>query len=170
MGNTIVDRMAREATSEGVEISVLPFYTDCLHLVKKMCCELWKEFFDKRSKEKGIWYKTIQAEPLMTPWIRDTSMNRRDTVVLLRLRSGHIPFNKFAYLIGKAPTPNCTECGVVEDVFHILMECVRNESMRRSIFNTNCIYQSIGGINIVLGNISSKLSKNLIDLYNVAVS
>jgi hypothetical protein len=57
---------------------------------------------------------------------------------MMRLRSGHIPLNKFGHLMGKVSSPNYDECDVPEEVYHVIMECVRNEAVRRRLaFNTS---------------------------------
>lgn len=35
-----------------------------------------KEHFDKRSQGKGIWYRTIQPEPLKNSWYNNCSLDR----------------------------------------------------------------------------------------------
>lgn len=136
-GNEIVDGLAKEASSLGTPSTYPPFYTDLIGLVRDHCFELWKEFFDKRSRDCGIWYKTVQTWPLRYPWFDLCKMGRNEIVMALRLRSGHLPLNKFAYLMRKVESPNCSECGVIEDVYHVLMECVRNEAFRRQIYCNN---------------------------------
>lgn len=165
--NERVDLLARQATSEGVDYHILPYYADCIYLIRRQCYDLWKEYFDLRSKEIGIWYKTVQPQPLRIPWINDNEMSRKDIVVILRLRTGHIPSNKFAYLMGKVPSPNCDLCGVLEDVLHVLMECVQNET-----FRTNCKYflKEFSDCNIALSKPDSDEVKNLVKLYNIKFS
>ncbi|XP_045775115.1 uncharacterized protein LOC123874015 [Maniola jurtina] len=90
----------------------------------------WKEYFDKMSLEKGIWYRTLQSEPPHIPWSSCTRMKRKYVVLAHRLRSGHIPGNKFGFLMGKTSSPNCDSCGVIDDVYHWLVECVRFQSGR----------------------------------------
>jgi ribonuclease HI len=160
-GNEVADRLAKEAASEGVALHAVPFYTETLVQVRRFCVGIWKEFFDKRSQEKGIWYRTIQPEPLQSPWITQCSLTRQDLVIAMRLRSGHIPTNKFKHIVGKAVSPNCTDCGVVEDVYHILMECVRGEPLRAA-FNT-------GLCNVVLADPESEQAKLLYKCYKMCL-
>ena len=77
---------------------------------------MWKEHFDERSVEKGIWYKTIQSQPPPIPWFVKSTMKRKLIVLAFRLRSGHVPLNKFAYLMKKVDSPNCAVCNQIEDV------------------------------------------------------
>ncbi|XP_045456964.1 venom protease-like [Melitaea cinxia] len=40
----------------------------------------------------------------------------------------------------KVPSPLCTECGIIEDAVHIMVECVRNEDIRNDMLQT-CRYE-----------------------------
>lgn len=53
---------------------------------------------------------------------------------MLRMRSDHIPSNKFLHLMGKTDSPNCSVCAIPEDIHHVLMECERNANERKQIF------------------------------------
>ncbi|KAL0878791.1 hypothetical protein ABMA27_003821 [Loxostege sticticalis] len=143
-----------------------PYYSDCLHLVKEFCYQLWKEYFDLRSREKGIWYKTIQPKPLMIPWIDNCLLNRKYIVTAMRLRSGHIPSRKFKFLMGLSPTPFCEDCGILDDVYHVLVECVRNEQFRRQIFH--CNLSEIGRCNSILAEPMSDKAVALYKLFKLA--
>ncbi|CAH2109014.1 unnamed protein product [Euphydryas editha] len=98
-GNEKTDQLAKEDITDGIDISVKPFYADCIYLIREICFELWTECFDERSKEKGIWYKTIQPQPPGISWIDNLRMKRTDVTLMMRLRSGHIPLNRFAHFI-----------------------------------------------------------------------
>ncbi|CAH2241100.1 jg13156 [Pararge aegeria aegeria] len=39
-------------------------------------------------------------------------------IIAFRLRSGHIPLNRFAFMLKRSTSPNCPDCGVREDVSH----------------------------------------------------
>lgn len=135
-GNEEVDRLANRAASEGIEILIKPCYFELLPIVKKKCHLMWTEYFNERSKDKGIWYRTMQSEPPRIPWFGSNSTNRRYAVIAHRLRSGHIPLNKFGYLMKKVASPNCETCGTVEDIQHLLLECVRNQAERDILLRT----------------------------------
>ncbi|KOB71057.1 Non-LTR retrotransposon CATS [Operophtera brumata] len=45
-------------------------------------------------------------------------LGRREIVTALRLRSGHIPCNKFSYLMRKITSPNCLSCNVIDGVIN----------------------------------------------------
>ncbi|CAG9109951.1 unnamed protein product [Plutella xylostella] len=106
-GNEEADRLAKLAASDGTETFIEPDYSEKFNLFKKVVYDEWKEYFNERSKEKGIWYKAIQSEPPRIPWFGDIKINRSEVVLAHRLRSGHIPLNRFAYLMKKVDSPNC---------------------------------------------------------------
>ncbi|CAH2090528.1 unnamed protein product [Euphydryas editha] len=124
-GNEEADRLARAAANDGSYVCIKPTFLEILPKYKHKTHNIFKEYFDERSLEKGIWYKTIQCQPPPIPWFAKSNMRRTLVVTALRLRSGHIPLNKFAYLMKKVDSPNCEVCDRVEDVQHVLMECVR---------------------------------------------
>lgn len=163
MGNEKADQAAKLALSEGIPYTCLPLHSDQVHKVKYICKDLWQEYFDERSLTKGIWYRTIQAEPFRCPWFQDMEAHRQYVVTLLRLRSGHIPSNKFAHLMGKTDSPNCTDCNVIEDVHHVLLECVRNETQRRQALEGT--QYNIGICSSILAFPFSESAKKLCSLY-----
>lgn len=148
----------------------LRYYTDVVYEVKKKCIDLWNEYFDSRSLIKGIWYKTIQPCLSRSPWFVKSDLSRNTLVTAMRLRSGHIPLNSFAYLMGKIASKNCTECGFIEDVYHILVECIRNEAERNTfsiVYGFNL--HEIGVCNSILAYPLSEEAKMLYKLVNRAL-
>lgn len=107
--------------------------------------------------------KVFDTELFKTPsiksWIDTVCLNRKDCVTCLRLRSGHIPSNKFAFLMKKINTPNCSTCNTLDDVYHVMMECVQNEPMRRRLLIGRD--NSVGACNSVLAVPDSELAKKL---------
>ncbi|KAG6439246.1 hypothetical protein O3G_MSEX000613 [Manduca sexta] len=165
-GNERVDQLAKYACSEGICLPTKPCFIDYIPFIKKTCFKLWKEYFDSRSREVGIWYKTIQPEPLSISWISNCSLNRTDAVLIMRLRSGHVPLNKFAFLMGKVLSPLCSECDKIEDVYHIIMECLRNEEMRIQYWD---LLEGVGGCNSILAFPLSCNAKMLLKLVKMAL-
>src|SRR5262249_11519429 len=126
---------------------------------------IFKEYcenFNKISTEKGIWYKTIQTQPRQIPWFANTSLNRKLVVMAFKLRSGHIPLNKFKHLMRKTDSPNCDNCGMPEDIYHFLMECVRSEPFRTSFLSRfNISRNNIGIFQSVLAEPESEAARAL---------
>lgn len=161
--NDDVDALAKQAIVDGVPMLVQPLHSDYVRFLKIQCKELWLEYFDKRSTEKGIWYRTIQPQIPACPWIDESVFKRSVLVTALRLRSGHISSNKFAFLMKKVPSPNCNVCECIEDVQHILMECVRNADDRRIMFGSMF---DVGRCNSILASPMSDEAKKMYFLAN----
>lgn len=132
-GNEEADRLAKLGIVEGRETYVRVNYIELLPKYKNKSHEFWKEYFNVRSKDKGIWYKSIVSEPPRIPWFCNTRLNRKLVVTAHRLRSGHMPLNSFGFLMKKLNSPNCEECGTPEDVIHLLTECARFQAAREDL-------------------------------------
>lgn len=161
-GNEKVDCLAKKGISEGIELNIKPDYSELLPKYKEKCHQNWIEHFNLRSKTKAIWYKTIVCEPPRIPWFSNCKMSRKLLVTALRLRSGHMPLNNFAFLMKKCASPNCEECDKVEDVVHLLAECARFQAERDILINELCLIKNnIGLFNEILSAPLSDAAKKL---------
>lgn len=69
----------------------------------------------------------MQCERPGISWIDHIALNTPEIVSMNRVRSGHAPFNKFWYFMRKVNSSNCEVCEIPEDVYLLLIECVRTE-------------------------------------------
>lgn len=164
-GNEEVDQLAKTSVVDGIELNITPSYFELLPKYKIECSNNWKEYFNKMSLEKGIWYKTLQCEPPRIPWFANIKLNRKFVIIAHRLRSGHVPLNKFRHLMGKSDSPNCTQCDVMEDVHHLLVECVRTQTAREVLMNTFKI--NLIDVGFVQTILSEPVSNAAILLYKI---
>uniref|UniRef100_S4PIJ9 Non-LTR retrotransposon CATS n=1 Tax=Pararge aegeria TaxID=116150 RepID=S4PIJ9_9NEOP len=165
-GNEKADLLAKTACLEGSEVFVMPNYAEVTVKYKSIIYDMWKEYFDRRSKEKGIWYRTIQSQPPRKPWFEVGKLNRSMIKIAHRLRSGHVPSNKFLFLMRKSDSPNCDVCGVVEDVHHLLIECARDDQGRRTLIRDLKLNLSdIGVFHTILSSPTSGEAKMIYDFY-----
>ncbi|XP_045764998.1 uncharacterized protein LOC123876011 [Maniola jurtina] len=67
-GNEEADRLANLALLNGKNYNIEPHYTEVFSKFKIICFKNWDEYFNERSLDKGIWYRTIQSEPPRIPW------------------------------------------------------------------------------------------------------
>lgn len=160
-GNEEVDKMARDAITTGVDVFIIPEYTETLTKYKIKIYNEWKKHFDKVSQAKGMWYRTIQHEPPRVPWFLMSKLKRKIIVMACRLRSGHIPLNQFKFLMRKADSPNCEICGSREDIQHFLMECARSESLRQKLRDLGVNYIDVGVSQSILSEPTSVMANNL---------
>ena len=82
-------------------------------------------------------------------------MNRREQMVVTRLRIGHTNLTSMFMLMGQQPPrcPHCMDCRLT--VEHILTECPEYESHRQR-------YNIVGGLQSILSNSYEGLS-NVLD-------
>ncbi|CAH2105151.1 unnamed protein product [Euphydryas editha] len=162
-GNEEADKLAKEATQLNIQNqNLLPSASEILCKYRKIWHSLWKEHFNERSKSKGIWYKSIQCEPPHIPWFVGAKLCRGQIIAAHRLRSGHIPLNQFAFLMGKSNSPNCELCGIKEDVQHVLVECVRFVEKRTTLLSSlNLSPLDVGVFNSILDSPTSEAAKIL---------
>ncbi len=83
-----------------------------------------KSIIKKRQKQwdkekKGRWFYRIQRK---VGEMRSAEKNRRDEMVISRMRFGHTRFNSTLYKMGKHDTGRCEFCGQEESVEHVLSE------------------------------------------------
>ncbi|KAJ8711454.1 hypothetical protein PYW07_008696 [Mythimna separata] len=164
-GNEEADRVSKLAATEGTTIDYLPDHWEHIPRCKVICYNSWKQYFVNVSQKKGIWYRTIQSEPPRAPWFDDCQLNKNYVKLVLRLRSGHYPSAKFAFLMKKADSPNCRECNQIEDVQHLLMDCIRNRSERESLLRELGLNRlNVGLIQTILSRPTSDDAKKLCQL------
>lgn len=161
-GNDEADILAKDAIENGSEVYMIPEEIEILNKYRYKIFEKWKLHFDVISYEKGIWYKILQKEPLKIPWFGNSKLRRTSIVVAHRLRSGHMPLNKFKNLMKISDSPNCTSCGVPEDVHHVLVECVRSQSIRSNMLTQYGFnFLDVGAIQAVLSTPHSEAARAL---------
>jgi hypothetical protein len=166
-GNEEADSLAAAAASGGTEAVIAPDFSEVVARYKSKAYTRWKEYFDLRSRDKGIWYRTMQCEPPRVPWFDHAGLSRADVVRAHRLRSGHVQLSKFAHLMGKTESPNCEECGIVEDVQHLLMECVRTRTKRETLGRVwGFSFSDIGVFHSILAEPLSEAAKFVYSFVN----
>ena len=65
-------------------------------------------------------------------WETSKRSNRREEIVLCRLRLGHTRYTH-SYLINRDPRPECDDCHCPLTVKHILVECPAYADQRRQL-------------------------------------
>ena len=78
--------------------------------------EIWEKRWEKDQKEYHEVQKTIRINMY-------EERNRREETTIARLRINHTVLNGTLYIMGKSDSDKCGNCGVKEDVEHILLHC-----------------------------------------------
>lgn len=91
---------------------------------------------------KATWAQSKSAKKLrpadLNPPVRGVralykDRNRGECAALTQLRTGHAPLNAHLHRIGRAESPLCARCGVLETPAHFLIVCRRFVEQRRTL-------------------------------------
>jgi hypothetical protein len=70
----------------------------------------------------------------------------------------------------KSDSPNCELCGVNDDVYHLLMECVQSAPVRRQIYNMLSVNRfDVGVMQSFLATQTSDVARKLYRLVSKLV-
>ena len=136
-GNEMADREAKEATKSGSSgKSSLPIF---LRKPLPASVAAVKQHFQKtlmtqwqRRFEHSLRYHQltqIDEDGITSKFSKETAnMRKRQTSMVVQLRSGHIPLNLYLHRIHKSDSPNCPHCSlrgrqIPESVKHFILEC-----------------------------------------------
>jgi ribonuclease HI len=157
-GNEEVDLLAKEAAS-GVSSrmgrlpvicrSALPLSKSAvkqrfMDRIKKRACKVWKG--SPRFNRMARIDSSLPSRKFLD---MTDNLSRRQTSMLLQMRTGHVPLYKYLHRIGKVQSPTCRACNRTQDetVFHVVVECPRYEAARdrlcRAVGTTNMLIQNL---------------------------
>ena len=118
IGNEVADSQAREAVrTEPVtffEMSPQEYYTALGEAVGRLFGLLWRRYTPTTN------LKSIKDE--VGTWPSSVRNNRREEVVLCRMRLGHTRLTH-GHILDREPSTTCDRCGCSLSVKHILVEC-----------------------------------------------
>lgn len=61
----------------------------------------------------------------------------------MRLLSGHIPSNKFTFMMRKVPSLIARDHELIDDVHHILVECIGSDGIRSGLSASGSFHVSL---------------------------
>lgn len=115
-GNEMADKAAKEALFLPGRGKVLLTSSELARPLKENIQKEWQDMWDKTLSK----LKTIKTD--IRPWNSSSRDNRREEVVLARIRIGHTRLTHL-HLITKEPPPRCQHCGNTLTIAHILQQC-----------------------------------------------
>ncbi len=137
-GNEAADRAAKEALTLPVTVASVPA-SDCKPKANKYIRDIrknnWDEIQNNKLKDKF---------PDLTKHFQPHCNNRRDEVVLTRLRLGHSRLTH-SFIFEKEPPPECIGCNAPFTIKHILLECIDFADTRKNYFNCTDLYTLFKG-------------------------
>jgi len=80
--------------------------------------EIWQKRWEE--DQKGRRYHKLQKSVITKIY---TERNRREDIIITRLRLDHTGLNGTMFIMGKIEVEECRGCGVKENVEHIVLHC-----------------------------------------------
>ncbi|GBN39938.1 hypothetical protein AVEN_21772-1 [Araneus ventricosus] len=127
IGNEMADKAARRPAT--VVDNSVPL-CDALQAVKNQLTKKWQRNWDEQNENK-----LHEIQPMVKP-LKNCALNRKQSVVLNRLRIGHTRLTH-KFLLLSEPPPTCTRCQCILSVKHILVHCPNFDIHRRNRFDSN---------------------------------
>ena len=140
-GNERADSLAKEALSSA-KFAELPVpASDLKPIITGFVKNEWQQLWDNQSHNK---LRAIM--PTIGAWPKCQRSNRREEIVLARLRIGHTSLTH-NYLPRGDLQPVCYACACPLTVQHILVDCIDFIHVRRKYFNVSSLRQLFEEIN-----------------------
>ncbi len=130
-GNEKVDKVAKKALKkEKVEMQIRISKAEVKCIIWEKVNHEWQEMWDNEGKGRHLYQiqKSVKVNKV-------GSGNRKEEIVLTRLRLGHCALNKTLKMIGKHQTGLCEECQEEESVEHVILHCRRYQREREIMEN-----------------------------------
>ena len=132
-GNEKADYLSKQALDHRMSEFKIP-YTDLKPKINKYIHEKWQTSWDEEMDNKLY---SIHPD-LNNRWTKCYRKDRREEVVLARIRIGHTYFTH-GYLLKGEDRPECIPCAEPLTVKHILMDCVDFDVARSSHFRADSL-------------------------------
>jgi len=140
-GNERADSLAKAALSLD-HIADFPIpASDLRFSIKQLVFNQWQQQWDIQTQNK-----LHSIQPSVGPWPLCQRENRREEIVLARLRIGHTYFTH-SYLPRGDIQPECYACDCPLTVHHILIDCADFLHVRRKYFNVSSLKQLFEEVN-----------------------
>lgn len=143
-GNEKVDRLAKGALAKHrTEMEIKSSGSEAKGIVWRQVVQEWQERWDSGSKGRHLYH--FKKEVAGCRLYRG---NRREEVVITRLRLGHCALNKTLQMIGKHETGLCGVCQEEEEtVEHVILRC-KGYDVERKVLQTRLKERGIGEFNL----------------------
>ena len=130
-GNEKADSYAKEAISLRPSISLVPV-EDYLSYTKQLIKEKWQNEWSELNNNN----KLREIKDTTKPWISSSQNNRRNEVILTRLRIGHSKLTHGHLMCTPHNSaPMCEQCNTQLTIKHILSECPKYLNQRNILFH-----------------------------------
>lgn len=158
-GNERADQLAKSSLSKPyVDFEdIYPVPKDIYTAVNKAIYEQWQNDWDRGNTARHM----HSSCPKVIKHAKIRRQNRRDEVILTRLRLGHCGLNAYKHILDNDSSPSCVHClnNCPETVLHYLVECEghkdHREELREVVMSksNNFSLRSILGENLMFGEV-----------------
>jgi len=123
-GNDVADSLAKKATIQGYKPNFKVPFSDLYAEVKESLNNQFISYLHDAAQTKGVLHASLyQNFDLNLPWYHDKSLNRKEIVLVNRLRSNHYNLNYSLNRKNIVPSAAC-QCGDPrQDINHIIFYC-----------------------------------------------
>ena len=133
-GNEEADKAAKDALS----LDVLPFkvpFTDFKPLINNFIKNVRQQSWSDPANQNN---KLFAIKPSLGEWLPGLRTNRREEIILARLRIGHSHITH-SYLLKGEEEPQCIPCNAPLSINHILVDCVDLAPTRQRYFQVDSL-------------------------------
>ena len=146
-GNVIADTQAKAAVHCDRLLDIDVGYTDHLstlrHAINERFNQMWVNYRPTTSLK--------DVKDMVGHWDTCKRQNRREEIILCRLRLGHTRYTH-SYILDHDPQPQCDRCRCPRSVKHFLLECPVFANQRRALLNVCRAHEIPATMRTVLGN------------------
>ncbi|KAF0749002.1 Uncharacterized protein FWK35_00022234 [Aphis craccivora] len=138
-GNKKADEAARNAIiSPNSELIPFSSLVDIKRNTNKYCVEWWNTKWHNTTENK-----LREIKHSVELWPKYIDLNRKNKVILNRLRIGHTKFTH-GHLMAKTDPPLCPTCNINYSIKHIIVHCSNFNAARRDFNIPDNLYDAIG--------------------------
>ena len=131
-GNEEADKAAKDALS----LEILPYrvpFNDFKPLINNFIKNVWQQSWSDPANQTN---KLFTIKPGLGEWLPGLRTNRREEIILARLRIGHSHITH-SYLLKGEEEPQCIPCNAPLTVNHIFVDCVDLAPTRQRYFHVD---------------------------------
>merc|ERR1712002_623302 len=123
-------------------------------IVKREVFASWQDKWVKDCKERPKPSHLYKIKPKLGDWKSSYRDNRREEVILSRMRTGTCRYqSQHYYQIGNTnPMNKCNLCGVANNIEHVILSCPKWGAFRIMIYEQNKKQKLPNSISSVLGD------------------
>ena len=131
-GNEEADKATKDALSQEILYFKVSF-SDLKPLINNFIRNVWQQSWSDPANQYN---KLFTTKPSLGEWLPGLRTNRREEIILARLRIGHT-YVTHSYLLKGEEEPQCIACNESLSVKHIPVDCVDHAPTRQKYFDVD---------------------------------